>query len=251
MPETAALLPPLHGSVSRRPANGFEPAWAAVEHSTVSVAHAIRISLRACTFNLALVDFLPEDSELTVATHSIDIAAAVLRRADLQLVMIGGAVDPAVGGCVDAVAVQSVGQLNIDRFDDFPALDARCNARQRATVRRTDAHGNRGRTTPAAQSRGDARRPAVRRTARDRVAARGIDRDHVFDRRRVARLGRLAHHGQGARCRHARRAGVFAFFRRDDSRAIERGCDHSSIGRGCSVSFPVAHEPSRPTASAP
>jgi DeoR/GlpR family transcriptional regulator of sugar metabolism len=65
--------------------------------------------------NLALVELLPEDTELTVATNSIDIAAAVLRRPDLQLVMIGGAVDPAVGGCVDAIAVQSVGQLNVDR----------------------------------------------------------------------------------------------------------------------------------------
>ncbi|SAK56228.1 transcriptional regulator [Caballeronia hypogeia] len=65
--------------------------------------------------NLALVDLLPEDAELTVATNSIDIAAAVLHRSDLQLIMIGGAVDPAVGGCVDASAVQSVAQLNIDR----------------------------------------------------------------------------------------------------------------------------------------
>jgi DeoR/GlpR family transcriptional regulator of sugar metabolism len=65
--------------------------------------------------NLALVEVLPEDSELIVATNSIDIAAAVLHRSDLPLIMIGGAVDPAVGGCVDASAVQSVSQMNIDR----------------------------------------------------------------------------------------------------------------------------------------
>ncbi|CAM2154768.1 DeoR/GlpR transcriptional regulator [Pararobbsia alpina] len=65
--------------------------------------------------NLALVDVLPEEFELTVATNSIDIAAAVLRRPDLQLVMIGGGVDPVVGGSVDANAVQSVTQLSIDR----------------------------------------------------------------------------------------------------------------------------------------
>jgi DeoR/GlpR family transcriptional regulator of sugar metabolism len=65
--------------------------------------------------NLALVGLLPEDAELTVATNSIDIAAAVLRRADLPLIMIGGAVTPAVGGCVDASAVQNVARLNIDR----------------------------------------------------------------------------------------------------------------------------------------
>ena len=64
---------------------------------------------------LALVDVLPEESELTVATNSIDIAAAVLRRSDLHLIMIGGSVDPAVGGCVDANAVEAVAELNIDR----------------------------------------------------------------------------------------------------------------------------------------
>jgi DeoR/GlpR family transcriptional regulator of sugar metabolism len=65
--------------------------------------------------NLALVGFLPEDYDLTVATNSIDIAAAVLRRPDLLLIMIGGTVDPAVGGSVDAGAVQDVAQMNIDR----------------------------------------------------------------------------------------------------------------------------------------
>ncbi|WP_233805447.1 DeoR/GlpR family DNA-binding transcription regulator [Paraburkholderia sp. HP33-1] len=65
--------------------------------------------------NLALVEVLPEDGELIVATNSIDIAAAVLRRSDLQLIMIGGAVDPVVGGCVDASAVLSISQMNIDR----------------------------------------------------------------------------------------------------------------------------------------
>jgi DeoR/GlpR family transcriptional regulator of sugar metabolism len=65
--------------------------------------------------NLALVDLLPEEADLTVATNSIDIAAAVLRRSDIRLISIGGTVDPAVGGCVDASAVQMVQQMNIDR----------------------------------------------------------------------------------------------------------------------------------------
>jgi DeoR/GlpR family transcriptional regulator of sugar metabolism len=65
--------------------------------------------------NLALVDLLPEDWGLTVATNSIDIAAAVLRRSDLRLIMIGGEVDVAIGGCVGASAVAEVSALNIDR----------------------------------------------------------------------------------------------------------------------------------------
>lgn len=65
--------------------------------------------------NLALVEFLPEDAELTVATNSVDIAAAVLRRQDLRLIVVGGVADPLIGGCVDAVAVQAVVQMRFDR----------------------------------------------------------------------------------------------------------------------------------------
>jgi DeoR/GlpR family transcriptional regulator of sugar metabolism len=65
--------------------------------------------------HLALASLLPEDYELIVATNSLDIGAALLRRQDLQLIMIGGPVDTLVGGCVDGAAVQSVSQLNIDR----------------------------------------------------------------------------------------------------------------------------------------
>jgi DeoR/GlpR family transcriptional regulator of sugar metabolism len=64
--------------------------------------------------NLALIACLPEDFELTIATNSIDIAAAALRRPDLRLVMVGGLVNSSVGGCVDASATLSVAQMNID-----------------------------------------------------------------------------------------------------------------------------------------
>ncbi len=64
--------------------------------------------------NLALVSCLPEDYDLTIATNSIDIAAAALRRSDLRLIMVGGAVNSSVGGCVDAPAVLSLMQMNID-----------------------------------------------------------------------------------------------------------------------------------------
>jgi DeoR/GlpR family transcriptional regulator of sugar metabolism len=73
------------------------------------------VFLDAASTNLALAEALPEDHELTIATNSIDIASAVLRRSDLRLIMVGGTVDPAVGGCVDAAAVQAVGGMNIDR----------------------------------------------------------------------------------------------------------------------------------------
>ena len=64
--------------------------------------------------NLALVSCLPEDFELTIATNSIDIAAAALRRSDLRLIMVGGTVNYGVGGCVDAQATLSLTKMNVD-----------------------------------------------------------------------------------------------------------------------------------------
>jgi DeoR/GlpR family transcriptional regulator of sugar metabolism len=65
--------------------------------------------------NLALVSLLPEKRELTLATNSLDIAVAAMKRADLALVVVGGAVNLTVGGCVDASAVAAIEQMNIDR----------------------------------------------------------------------------------------------------------------------------------------
>lgn len=65
--------------------------------------------------NLALVRFLPRQASLIIATSSIQIAAEVLKRSDLQLIMVGGKVDPGIGGSVDAQAIDQVGMLNIDR----------------------------------------------------------------------------------------------------------------------------------------
>jgi len=71
--------------------------------------------LDSSSTNLALAQCLPPEYALTVATNSVDIAAALLRRQDVHLIMVGGAVDPLVGGCIDATAVLAVGQMNIQR----------------------------------------------------------------------------------------------------------------------------------------
>jgi len=55
--------------------------------------------------NLALALALPNDRELTVVTNAIAIAAALVHRPGIELIMIGGEVNPAIGGCVDASAV--------------------------------------------------------------------------------------------------------------------------------------------------
>ncbi|CCD87499.1 Putative aga (GalNAc) operon transcriptional repressor agaR [Bradyrhizobium sp. ORS 285] len=80
-----------------------------------NIARGEFLFLDSGSTNLALAEVLPEDFDLIVATNAIDIAAAVLHRQDLQLIVIGGSVHPAVGGCVDADALLQVQRLNIDR----------------------------------------------------------------------------------------------------------------------------------------
>jgi DeoR/GlpR family transcriptional regulator of sugar metabolism len=64
--------------------------------------------------NLALARRLP-GLDLTVATNSAAIAASLADRCDLRLLLTGGVVTPAVGGCVDATSVLAIQQMNIDR----------------------------------------------------------------------------------------------------------------------------------------
>jgi DeoR/GlpR family transcriptional regulator of sugar metabolism len=64
--------------------------------------------------NLSLVATLPPSLNLTIATSSITIAAALEHRDDIDLLMIGGVIDRMVGGAVDATAIEAISRLNID-----------------------------------------------------------------------------------------------------------------------------------------
>ncbi|TCN22821.1 DeoR/GlpR family DNA-binding transcription regulator [Sinorhizobium americanum] len=67
------------------------------------------------SINREIADLLPRDAEIAVATNSPDIAAALIRRADIPLVMVGGAVNLSTGTCIDAEAIFAVESMNIDR----------------------------------------------------------------------------------------------------------------------------------------
>lgn len=64
--------------------------------------------------NLAVAASLPHDRDLSVATVSIAVAALLVERDDIDLVMVGGAVDRVIGGAVDGTALEAVARLNID-----------------------------------------------------------------------------------------------------------------------------------------
>lgn len=111
----ALPISPASSPMSARMDEGREQKAALGRVAATTVAPGELIFLDNGSTNLAVVDYLPEDHDLTIATNSIDIAAAVLRRPELKLIMVGGCVDPVVGGAIDATATTSVSQMNIDR----------------------------------------------------------------------------------------------------------------------------------------
>lgn len=110
-------LPPLPGAtpMAVRLDEGRERKLALARAAVATLEPGEFLFLDSSSTNAALAEVLPAEYALTVATNSVDIAAVLLRRQDVRLVMVGGAVDPLVGGCVDATAVLAVGQMNIQR----------------------------------------------------------------------------------------------------------------------------------------
>lgn len=100
--------------LSVRLGEGVEAKRALAGRAAALVDRGALIFLDAGSTHVALAEALPEDFGLTVATNSIDVAAAVLARQDVDLLMIGGAVDATIGGAIDAVAIEAVARLAID-----------------------------------------------------------------------------------------------------------------------------------------
>lgn len=100
--------------LAARLGEGVEAKRALAARAAAVVARGELLFLDAGSTHVALVDALPEDFGLTVVTNSIDVAAAVLARQDVELLMIGGAVDSSIGGAVDSVAAEAISRLAID-----------------------------------------------------------------------------------------------------------------------------------------
>lgn len=64
--------------------------------------------------NLAIAQTLPTGMKLTAATNAPVIAAALVGRSDIEVIMIGGHIDDTVGGAIDAKAMRDAEMLRPD-----------------------------------------------------------------------------------------------------------------------------------------
>lgn len=111
----ALPLSPATAPMAARIQHGAESKLRLARAAVAAIRAGELVFLDSGSTNLALVDLLPEDADLTVATNSVEIAGAVLRRQDLRLIVVGGMADPLVGGCVDAAAAETVARMRFDR----------------------------------------------------------------------------------------------------------------------------------------
>lgn len=66
--------------------------------------------------NICIVGEIPHHIELTVATNSLGVAAALAGHSAVKLVILGGVYDADLGTCIGADTLRAVGQFNADLF---------------------------------------------------------------------------------------------------------------------------------------
>jgi DeoR/GlpR family transcriptional regulator of sugar metabolism len=76
--------------------------------------HGMVVFIDAGSTNLAIAQHIPEGLRIKVITNTPAIAAELAGRAGVDLIMIGGKVDPAVGAAIDATALRQLEQMRPD-----------------------------------------------------------------------------------------------------------------------------------------
>lgn len=110
----ALPLTPESVPIARRFEEGMGRKRALATVAVASIAAGSTVFLDNGSTNLAVAAMLPHGRDLSVATGSIAIAAMLMEREDIDLLMVGGAVDRVIGGAIDGTALEAIARLNID-----------------------------------------------------------------------------------------------------------------------------------------
>jgi DeoR/GlpR family transcriptional regulator of sugar metabolism len=78
------------------------------------LSEASTVFLDSGSTNLALAREMPLDRPLTVVTNSISIAAALLERKNLKVIVIGGEIDPDAEAAIEPSAIREAQRFNFD-----------------------------------------------------------------------------------------------------------------------------------------
>lgn len=120
-----ALLSPSAAPLAERRRENIERkrALAAVAASLVTPRQILFID--AGSTNLAIASALPERYDLTVVTNAPDVALAVIGRPGFEVLVIGGRIDPDIGGAIGSMALRQIQGIRADLcFPGVCAADA-------------------------------------------------------------------------------------------------------------------------------
>jgi DeoR/GlpR family transcriptional regulator of sugar metabolism len=110
----ALPVSPASSPIHVRSAEDVEQKQALVRAAVALVHEGQTVFLDTGSTNRELAKELPRDAGLTVVTNSVLVAAALMECRGISLVMIGGSVDPTIGGCVGARSIAEIQRFRID-----------------------------------------------------------------------------------------------------------------------------------------
>jgi len=110
----ALPLSPAGGSLKQRMAFAVDRKQALARAAVTEIAAGSTVFFDAGSTNVAIANALPDELELTAVTNAPAIAAALVERPAINVILIGGMVDRRTGGSLGAKAMRDMEQLAPD-----------------------------------------------------------------------------------------------------------------------------------------
>ena len=110
----ALPVSPAGGSLKQRMGFALERKQSLAAAAVSQISAGSTVFFDAGSTNLAIASALPQDMQLTAATNAPAIAAALLDKTGVNVILIGGLVDRQVGGALGAKALRDMEQLSPD-----------------------------------------------------------------------------------------------------------------------------------------
>jgi len=110
----ALPISPAHGSLTQRMSFATERKQALARAAAEEIVAGTTVFFDAGSTNLAIAHALPADLALTAATNAPAIAAALIDKPAINVILIGGMVDRQTGGALGAKALRDMEQISPD-----------------------------------------------------------------------------------------------------------------------------------------
>jgi DeoR/GlpR family transcriptional regulator of sugar metabolism len=110
----AVLISPASTSIAVRAGESNARKEALGRRMATLLQHKQFVFIDAGSTNLAFARMLPGDLKLTVATHDPSIAASLVGRVGIEVIMVGGRIHPEVGAALGGRAMQEISGMRPD-----------------------------------------------------------------------------------------------------------------------------------------